>query len=297
MFGTREAFEYVRCSSCGCLQIAEVPDDLAQYYPPDYYSFDTPLPRRIRRLAKRQRLRHALGFRSLGGAFLTRRYGSPQTSCWLAPLHLSLHSRILEVGSGAGHLLFELRDAGFSSLTGLDPFAPREIRKRGLRVLRKSVHEVEGSYDAIMLHHTFEHLPDPAETLGSISRLLAPNGQVLLRIPVADSYAFRTYGPNWVQVDAPRHLFLHTRESIQYLAGATGLTVREVLYDSSAFQFWGSEQYRRDIPLSDPRSHAVNPEASSFRPEEIAGYEHRADELNRQDDGDQACYYLIRSED
>ena len=36
MYGTREAFGYFECSSCGCLQIAEVPADLARFYPADY---------------------------------------------------------------------------------------------------------------------------------------------------------------------------------------------------------------------------------------------------------------------
>ena len=294
MFGTREPFEYVACTACGCVQIAEVPADLSAHYPADYYSFGAGGAGRLRRFAKRQRLRHALGLPSLGGALLTRRYGPSFVGRWLAPLRPALDSRILDVGSGAGHLLFELRDAGFTSLTGADPFAPEEVRARGVRVLRQSIHEVEGTFDLVMLHHTFEHLPDPAETLRSARRLVRPGGRVLLRIPVADSYAFRTYGADWVQLDAPRHLFLHTEDSVGRLAAGAGFEVSAVTHDSSAFQFWGSEQYRRDIPLSDPRSYGVDPAASPFTPEEIAAFERRADELNRAGDGDQACFYLTR---
>ena len=36
MFGTRERFTYFECNSCGCLQIAEIPDDLARFYAADY---------------------------------------------------------------------------------------------------------------------------------------------------------------------------------------------------------------------------------------------------------------------
>src|SRR5262245_52545571 len=42
MFGTRESFEYIECSRCGCIQIADIPDDISRHYPPDYYSFSEP---------------------------------------------------------------------------------------------------------------------------------------------------------------------------------------------------------------------------------------------------------------
>lgn len=294
MYGTREPFEYVECGSCGCLQIAEVPADLSPYYPAGYYSYDAPSRGRVRRLLKRQRLRYALGLPSPGGAALTRRYGLSPIGRWLAPLRLPLDARVLEVGCGAGHLLFEMRDAGFTSLTGGDPFTPEETHSRGVRVLRRSVHEVEGTFDAVMLHHTFEHLPDPQETLRSVRRLLRPGGQALLRIPVADSYACREYRADWVQLDAPRHLFLHTEASVRRLAAEADLAVTDIVHDSSAFQLWGSEQYRMDIPLYAEGSHAVDPAASPFTADEIRAYERRADELNRLGDGDQACYYLTR---
>ena len=38
MFGVRDEFEYFECSNCGCVQIAEVPSNLAKYYPAEYLS-------------------------------------------------------------------------------------------------------------------------------------------------------------------------------------------------------------------------------------------------------------------
>ena len=54
MLGTRDEFDYVQCGKCGCLQIEEVPDNLGEYYPQDYYSF------RERRLLSRHRLRASI---------------------------------------------------------------------------------------------------------------------------------------------------------------------------------------------------------------------------------------------
>src|SRR5690606_13809129 len=113
-----------------------------------------------------------------------------------------------------------------------------------------------------------------------------------IRVPVADSWAWRHYGTDWVQLDAPRHLFLHTRRSLDLLAADAGLVVERVADDSGAFQFWGSEQYRRDIPLRDPRSYAVNPRASDFTAAQIREFRRRAADLNARGEGDQASFYL-----
>ena len=57
MFGTRESFIYFRCSSCGCIQIAEVLQDMSEFYPREnYYSFQLrnnishPIHRKIRKM-------------------------------------------------------------------------------------------------------------------------------------------------------------------------------------------------------------------------------------------------------
>ena len=39
MFGLRDEFLYFECSTCGCVQIQEVPNNLPKYYPDNYYSF------------------------------------------------------------------------------------------------------------------------------------------------------------------------------------------------------------------------------------------------------------------
>lgn len=35
-FGFGEEFAYSECSACGCLQIVEIPTDMARYYPANY---------------------------------------------------------------------------------------------------------------------------------------------------------------------------------------------------------------------------------------------------------------------
>src|SRR5690606_716207 len=150
---------------------------------------------------------------------------------------------------GAGRLLQSLNYFGFRDLTGADAFIERDIEyPSGVKVFKKPLSELTGPFDLIMLHHSFEHLPEPRDELAEIKRVRAPGGTCLIRIPVA-AQAWKEYGTDWVQMDPPRHLFLYTEKAMRRLAEDTGFDVSDVTYDSTGFQFWGSEQYRRDIPL------------------------------------------------
>lgn len=296
MFGSKETFAYFVCAGCGCLQIATVPADMSPYYPPEYYSFRSREPGAFKRFFKRRHARFALGERGTLGWLLSRLYPPPAYTSWISQANVAFSDAILDVGCGGGQLLLELHAAGFVNLTGIDPYLAREMsRGDDLRILRRSLDDLAGSFDFIMLHHAFEHFADPRGALRRVRELLNPGGRALIRVPVADSYAWRTYGVDWVQLDAPRHFYLLTRRSMAILAADAGFTLTDVIYDSTAFQFWGSEQYRRGIPLRDDRSYAVNPSAAVFTAGDIARYARDAERLNRQQDGDQACFYLCVS--
>jgi hypothetical protein len=186
-----------------------------------------------------------------------------------------------------------LRNAGFSHLLGVDPYVEASVTYvNGVTVRKQSIHEVEGEWDVVMFHHSFEHVSDPLRTMQSAARLLGARGLCLIRIPVASSFAWKHYGVNWVQIDAPRHYFLHTIESIRMLASQAGLIVERVVHDSTEFQFWGSEQYAQDIPLMSEVSYRTHPEQSIFSAADIRSFRARAAELNRLGNGDTAAFHL-----
>lgn len=296
MYGTRETFRYFQCARCLCLQIDQIPADLGRHYEGGYYSYQLAMRKSnpLKRWATRTRDRWAVFGGGAIGEYLYRRAPLIELHA-LQPLQLKAGSRVLDVGCGAGYLVFALGELGMHHAMGIDPFVPEPIvYDNGVVVKKQALEQTQGPWDAVMFHHSFEHLPDPNAVLRQVSERLAPGGRCLLRVPIVSSQAWQTFGVDWVQLDAPRHLYLFAHESIRHLAQANGFELEGVRHDSTAFQFWGSEQYRMDIPLHDPQSHAKAP-GRLFTAEQIAAFERRSAELNAVQQGDQAAFYLRKA--
>jgi len=107
-------------------------------------------------------------------------------------------------------------------------------------------------------------MDEPERVLKELYRLLKIDRYLMIRIPVLPSYAFRKYGSNWVQIDAPRHQFIYTKRGIKILADKAGFQLVDVVFDSYEIQFWGSEQYLRGIHLMDSNSYGQNPKRFIF---------------------------------
>lgn len=295
MFGMRENFDYLECGRCGCLQLLNVPADMGKYYPAQYYSMEVRQPKHINPLVRklrRARARYSIQQRGLIGQLMVKLSGRCGYADWIPP-EVGFDDAILDVGCGSGQLLLTLAKDGFNHLTGMDPFVTQDIHySNGVRILKQSVTDLNEHYDFIVMHHSFEHMTNPREVLQACRRVLKPGQYMMIAMPVAGTYAWRTYGTDWIQLDAPRHVFIHSVKSIQLLAEQTGFALTRTHFDSDDLFFWGSEQYRRDIPHKDPRSYGVNPTKSHFTPEVIRQYKRQAAELNAQQDGDQACFLL-----
>jgi SAM-dependent methyltransferase len=299
-FGSREWFSYVECSSCGSLQIEEIPPDLSRFYPANYYAQAAPavyqenIVQRARYLLRGQLTLHQLGHRSLIGSLISAlHHGKNALPIWLDGryVNVTLDSRILDAGCGNGVLLAGLRRFGFRRLEGIEPFIKAGIDYGTVKIHRTTLEGFSGGgYDLIMLHHVLEHLPEPSTALGQLAKMLAPGGRILIRIPVAGSYAWRHYGTDWVSLDAPRHLVLYTPCALRQVAERCGLEMCGMYYDSGAFQFWGSEQYRRDIPLEDPRSVMHDRRLGAFTQQEMDEFIRKSEELNQNQEGDQAAF-------
>lgn len=289
MFGTREQFHYLECARCGSLELLDVPADLSPYYPSDYYSFTSGRPPltelRRGRLHSVRRLRARIALRS--GRFARIAYGedAPPWLQWLQGL--SLPDSILDVGCGGGGALADMWHEGFSCLTGCDAYLNEPFDNGELRLVKADPADMRGSFDVVMAHHSFEHMPDPHRTMEQLRRLA--QGRIVLTVPVP-GFGWREYGVNWFALDAPRHLHILTPEAMDRLADEHGLRVAHMYYEPLSLSLWASEQYAADIPFLDSRSYNENPDALS--PERVADYERRARELSAAGDGDVAVFFL-----
>jgi len=301
MLGLNEIFKYFECSRCGCLQIAQVPSNLSKYYPKEYYSFKSP----YLLIENDNTLKLYLDkLRDLNESN-NGEFDSPLFSNFpdeamqsLAFISLKKNSRILDIGCGAGHQLFLLKYIGFQNLLGIDLYIERDIKyENGLTILKCSLNDMvkEGSnWDLIIFNHSFEHFPNPIEVIQNCKNILAKNGTCLIRIPIVSSYAWKYYRTNWVQLDAPRHFFLHSVASMKLLAENAGLKIRDIIFDSTEFQFWGSEQYVKKIPLFSEKSLIYGEGNSMFSSSDILLFQQKANQLNEEKQGDQAAFFLER---
>jgi 2-polyprenyl-3-methyl-5-hydroxy-6-metoxy-1,4-benzoquinol methylase len=285
MVGLRHSFVYRRCTDCGSLWLADPPEDMAPYYGEGYYSLTEAVgasPRRARR-----RVQLLLRLPERAARRLAGQRGFPVYLSWFAGLGISPQSRIADVGSGRGALATLLASHGFTEVWGFDPFIESERDTGAVHLRRAVIEEAQGAFDLIMFNHSLEHVAGPVASLTAARERLAANGHVLVRVPVAGSYADRHYGADWVALDPPRHLGIPSRAGMLRAAGAAGLEIVRVFFDSEPLQFWASEQYQRDIPLC--------ADASGCEPAMARPLLRRARRLNARGDGDAAGYVLRRA--
>jgi SAM-dependent methyltransferase len=232
-------FDYTACANCGSLSIVEVPANLGHYYAENYYAYSPP-PKPTQR-----RVRWGGDWRAELDA--TARMKRTMRQIW-GRLRVGQEARVLDVGCGHGQWLAELAQLGYTRLTGIDRFLPESVvAGAGFSLQRAGIDDVEAGWDLIAYHHVLEHVADPALELNAAVARLRPGGILLLRVPVADSWARRHYGVNWAQWDAPRHLWIPTRAALRVLAGERGLEPLDERDDSFSFQVWASRRYRAGL--------------------------------------------------
>jgi 2-polyprenyl-3-methyl-5-hydroxy-6-metoxy-1,4-benzoquinol methylase len=298
MFGLRTEFLYFQCSKCKCLQIDKIPDDISKYYSPgNYYSFKNKAISRysgFSGLVKVKAIRMALHGNSLGAGIAGTLLPLNSMSI-LKGIVTGRNARILDVGCGTGwNFLYPLYKAGFRNSAGCDPFLEKDIRyPKGLTIYKKELSEMEGEWDIITFHHSFEHINNPHETIKKAYELLVPGGTCIIRIPTVSSYAWQHFGVNWFQLDAPRHIFLHSMESMNLLASEAGFKLTKISCDSTHHQFTISERYKSGRAFTERGYKNIFVRISSLV--QKMRNSRRAKYLNRKGQGDQAAFFLHKN--
>jgi SAM-dependent methyltransferase len=155
--------------------------------------------------------------------------------------------KLLDVGCGVGHQGGAFIDRGWE-VWGVEPSpaAAEQARIRGLHVHTGTLTDSgfdDEMFDAVILNHSLEHIPEPAGTLTTLNRLLRPGGVLAIAVPNYDCWQRKLFGSNWFHLDLPRHLQHFTAETLERIVRSAGLDSVVVSTYSSMNGLPNSVQY------------------------------------------------------
>jgi 2-polyprenyl-3-methyl-5-hydroxy-6-metoxy-1,4-benzoquinol methylase len=213
-----KTFTLNACSSCRCLFLNPMPgsEEIAGFYPTQYW-WNSAKPGALKKLESIYRKLALSGHI----AFVTRAAGK-----FSGP-------DLLDVGCGSGTLLGLLKQRGFRPI-GVDfsaEAAQTAESENGVRVVVGSLAQAafpDRSFDIVTLFHVMEHVANPREVLSEVSRILKPDGVVVLQVPNIDSWQFKAFGAKWYGLDIPRHVIDYSKAAMLGLLKDSGFEPRRI---------------------------------------------------------------------
>ncbi|MFZ5904826.1 MAG: methyltransferase domain-containing protein [Chloroflexota bacterium] len=159
-------------------------------------------------------------------AVLARRYGKRG-------------ARLLEVGSGLGHLVGQLEDTFQTYGMDLNHWAVKKskavIQTTSLQTASaQALPFADDSFNVVIIKHIVEHLPDPARAIREIGRVTEPGGILILATPNLSSLLKPWKGDKWIGYQDPTHISLKPPEEWLSLIRAAGFSLRRAFADG----FW-----------------------------------------------------------
>ena len=236
LFAAPGKWTIVRCGNadCGLLWLDPMPaaEELHKAYR-DYYTHGDaepwPVSPLYTRWVKNAYLAAKFGYRALDPGFPGRilrwilyfLHPVRRTELDASVMYLPAHDggRLLEIGFGSGGLLKKMRAVGWRA-EGLDfdPVCVERARAEGFEARLGSLKDArypDDCFDAVIMSHAFEHVPDPQELLREIRRILKPGGRFVSLTPNAAAYGHRKFKSYWLALDPPRHLHLFTPAALR----------------------------------------------------------------------------------
>jgi len=133
-------------------------------------------------------------------AMLARRYGRRG-------------ARLLEVGSGMGHLVGQLEDTFETYGMDVNHWAVKQSKPviHTSQLQTASAQELpfgDGVFNVVIIKHIVEHLPDPKKAIREIGRVTEKGGTLILATPNLDSLLKPWKGERWIGYQDPTHISL-----------------------------------------------------------------------------------------
>ena len=157
---------------------------------------------------------------------------------------------LLEIGAGTGAFSNTMKKSGWQ-LTALEPDSTARqhaLNRYGLDLepTENLFRLIAGTYDAITLWHVLEHVHSLKNYWKEFSRILMPEGKLIIAVPNYTSYDAKRYGEFWAAYDVPRHLYHFSPKSMECLGLQMGFELIEVkpMWFDSFYVSMLSEQYK-----------------------------------------------------
>jgi SAM-dependent methyltransferase len=159
-------------------------------------------------------------------ATLVRRYGRRGT-------------RLLEIGSGLGHLVGQLEGMYATSAVDVNHWALVQSKAVASHTLQQvaSAEDLpfaDGIFGAIVIKHVVEHLPHPEKAIAELGRVMGPGGILILATPNLASLSRPSKGENWIGYHDPTHISLKPPSEWLAMLKDAGFKLKRVFADG----FW-----------------------------------------------------------
>ncbi|MCE2972001.1 MAG: class I SAM-dependent methyltransferase [Sediminibacterium sp.] len=250
--GSRLEFEYFICADCSTVQIMSTNLDMSKYYNGAYYSLNDSIKSKKNFLSGLRNDFIFAGKNQITGRFLEKIFPIYSEHKVVASF-LQPDRHLLDIGCGNGDFLRTLRASGVKKLTGIEPFLAESIEiDSDFKLIKGDISSLDEKFDLIRLHHVFEHVPNPRQTLHQISGLMNDNAIVILTIPIAD-FVFRKYKQHAYVLQSPHHFHLFSIKGISELLTSCGFFIDSLIRNAKGISNWLyiSELWCNDVSIDE----------------------------------------------
>ncbi len=147
---------------------------------------------------------------------------------WSTP-YISSADSCLEIGCASGYFLDTLAPH-VASVTGLESHAQLSsfCESRGITMLNSLEDSAENSYDIVFLFFVFEHIGEPRNFLRAITRVLRPEGKIIMVVPNINDALYSRYDiPAFIPFYfTPAHHFYYSPETLEKMCASCDLEAK-----------------------------------------------------------------------
>ncbi|MCF8482126.1 MAG: class I SAM-dependent methyltransferase [Rhodospirillum sp.] len=205
-------WDIVQCQDCGTGWLSPFPEqaEIEGFYREQFYTKD--------------------GKRFNGWMEVLRKYLARLRGKHLSKL-MPGRGHLLDLGAGAGHFAEAMGAEGWTALSA-DLYSGLGCEHCHMEDDRIITDFPDESFDAVTLWYVIEHLRNPDAAIEEARRLLKPGGILLLAQQNFASVQAKRFGPNWLFLDPPRHIFQFTPNGLKQSAVGKGFVCVSEVHSS-----------------------------------------------------------------